>query len=733
MRQLMFFVALLVVAGGALAQPMADRLPGGTACYVGWRYDPALADTAAGRMLADERLTRPWRELMPAAVPLLPDGLASPALLSPALDLLDDAIQSEGCFALFEREPGQLLANPQGVVLLNLGERRKAFEDRFQPITDRLKRRLGERMQMTQIGGSWLWVKSDTKEKTEFVWGFVGDWFIAYWGDGAEQMLPFMLDGKLEASLGDAPRFRNALEKIPGDGIVTTYIDGPVALNLAQQALVDPEYAPLNDLREMWRPLLGEIGADNIEAIVEKVILSDDRFISTLLVQTDGPPRGLLPLAVQESVDDATLRCIPVDAMVAATMRLDLAKSYARIRESAIKVFGEDARRDLGEFERAAEAVGLPVADVLDPLGDQWAIYNAPSTGGFIYTGWTLIGSIDEPDRFNRTLEAVRRLIARQAGAPALQSYEVDGVTIEYFDIGGFLPIFSPAWAKAGDRFIVALYPQLVEGAIARIAGESSLLDNPHFAAARERTGSGTMFYVSMPRTVRNVYPIGLVIASVMGSEQMHGSLRAPAHALLPSLPRLETYLSDDLLVARATADGIVRTYTTRNPLLSPMILDSPAVWMALGAGVIPMQGSRDHRPARISDASNLRQIGQGILLYSIENRGKYPPDLGEVARTQDIGVDAFISPLGEKSVPRNVREMELAARAAWVRENSDYVYLGAGKTNKIAPDAVVAHRKIEEGDESVNVLFGDGHVEWLSSEQLQQAIERDQARDAAK
>ena len=41
--------------------------------------------------------------------------------------------------------------------------------------------------------------------------------------------------------------------------------------------------------------------------------------------------------------------------------------------------------------------------------------------------------------------------------------------------------------------------------------------------------------------------------------------------------------------------------------------------------------------------ASNLRQIGQAILLYSNENAGQYPDDFGPLLLTQDIEPKNFV------------------------------------------------------------------------------------------
>jgi prepilin-type processing-associated H-X9-DG protein len=112
----------------------------------------------------------------------------------------------------------------------------------------------------------------------------------------------------------------------------------------------------------------------------------------------------------------------------------------------------------------------------------------------------------------------------------------------------------------------------------------------------------------------------------------------------------------------------------------------------------------------RVKSASNLRQIGLGLVLYANENKGKYPADFGEVLLTQDITAAVFINPQTRTRLPRG---KELKAMAEWVRLNSDYEYLGAGKTNQAGPEVVLAHEKIRPGDQGINMLYGDGHVEW--------------------
>jgi prepilin-type processing-associated H-X9-DG protein len=64
-------------------------------------------------------------------------------------------------------------------------------------------------------------------------------------------------------------------------------------------------------------------------------------------------------------------------------------------------------------------------------------------------------------------------------------------------------------------------------------------------------------------------------------------------------------------------------------------------------------------------------------------------------------------------------------ATAQWVEEHSDYVWLGKGKNASIGPDAILAYEKLDEVTEGANMLFGDGHVEWMPMPEAQRLIEK--------
>jgi len=60
------------------------------------------------------------------------------------------------------------------------------------------------------------------------------------------------------------------------------------------------------------------------------------------------------------------------------------------------------------------------------------------------------------------------------------------------------------------------------------------------------------------------------------------------------------------------------------------------------------------------------------------------------------------------------------------VNANSSYVYKGAGKTNAAGAEEVMLHEKNDNHDEDgMNILYGDGHVEWWAMPAAQQQIQK--------
>lgn len=121
-------------------------------------------------------------------------------------------------------------------------------------------------------------------------------------------------------------------------------------------------------------------------------------------------------------------------------------------------------------------------------------------------------------------------------------------------------------------------------------------------------------------------------------------------------------------------------------------------------------------RPYRVQCASNLRQIGQGIFLFANDNAGKFPSQLGQLITGADINPEVLVCPDSNDMKATGANTQQILADFAKPGHCS-YVYLGAGLTSKtVLADTVVAYENLaDHGGDGMNVLFGDGHVDWFN------------------
>jgi len=109
----------------------------------------------------------------------------------------------------------------------------------------------------------------------------------------------------------------------------------------------------------------------------------------------------------------------------------------------------------------------------------------------------------------------------------------------------------------------------------------------------------------------------------------------------------------------------------------------------------------------RIACKSSLKIIGMALLMYSSDNKDKFPADLETlVAKTY-------------------LRENKMLICPADKLRDS-YIYRGAAITVADIPSLIMVYEKSSNHEGGRNVLFLDGHAEWISEERFQELIKKD-------
>jgi prepilin-type processing-associated H-X9-DG protein len=132
--------------------------------------------------------------------------------------------------------------------------------------------------------------------------------------------------------------------------------------------------------------------------------------------------------------------------------------------------------------------------------------------------------------------------------------------------------------------------------------------------------------------------------------------------------------------------------------------LDNKQVAQLAVAMKVPMQRQREVA-MRVRSASNIRQILQACLLFSNDNKGKYPDDM----KALQGAMAKFMNPNAVKQVLTNPRHPEIQPA---------YVYIKPAKGNAAPAETVVIYESHKDFGDGINVGFADGHVEYVGQKQ---------------
>ncbi|HEX2973357.1 MAG TPA: hypothetical protein VHP11_13565 [Tepidisphaeraceae bacterium] len=123
----------------------------------------------------------------------------------------------------------------------------------------------------------------------------------------------------------------------------------------------------------------------------------------------------------------------------------------------------------------------------------------------------------------------------------------------------------------------------------------------------------------------------------------------------------------------------------------------------------------------RVPCPSNLRQIGQGLLLYAEDHNGRLPDHLDELMRAADLSPNVLHCP-GTVEDPIEPGK------------GPPPTYLGAGHLlSDFSAEDIVAYCYSKENHDGANVLFGDGHVDWYRDDQFAKLLAENSMRSTTR
>jgi prepilin-type processing-associated H-X9-DG protein len=118
---------------------------------------------------------------------------------------------------------------------------------------------------------------------------------------------------------------------------------------------------------------------------------------------------------------------------------------------------------------------------------------------------------------------------------------------------------------------------------------------------------------------------------------------------------------------------------------------------------------------SRVKSAANLRSIGQAILMYCNDNNGDYPDSFATVLTNTDITSGIFVNPSSNDSPAPGPTTRDYVNQLNPDSGYCSYIYMGRGLNAKtVSPDTIVAREVLLHPTDGANMLFADGHVEYV-------------------
>lgn len=481
--------------------------------------------------------------------------------------------------------------------------------------------------------------------------------------------------------------------------------------------------------------LLEVLGVTDLQSITLTEQIADGGHRHSIYIASPGRKKGLLRLHDFDPVTDEDLAAIPNDATFAKAANLRLSDVYdeaMRIIEAVGAVVPEVSQTVSTALAQAEERTGLKIKeDILDLFDDGWVVFDAPSNGGLLVTGFTMVIETKDAEKVDQLirkgLQAFGNLIDPEE-AFMVKTYEHGEHAINFVNITAVPSPVVPAWAFHKNRLVVALYPQIVAQVIDRLASPAaasrSILENPDFVRARKLLPEdcSTVVYMDTRKSVSDLYSIALPLVSA-GCSYAQGQGIPLDVSVWPRRDVFTRDLFGDGWGVSSDADGVLIVGHGPWPVpvvpvaaFGPALLGAAASFATARSTVVgpTFQVTVDElkvlpEPTAPADpgqevTSKLQAISVALQIHAMQNKEQFPPDLETLLASGNLTAENLQPPEGLPA----------------------FVYVG-GQHLKMDTNNVLLYCHLE-GEQAWVVTVG-GLVQQLGEVEFQAALKATQDR----
>jgi prepilin-type processing-associated H-X9-DG protein len=706
--------AYTATAGG----PLADRVPADALLYVGWQGTDALPDsyqqTRLHAICAQSDMAKLLGEFRQRVVAKIseedPQAAETTDLITHLVDL-----------AL--RKPWALYVGPGGTDMVE------------SPVRVALIMQLGsEAATLAATLGKYLDRSGDLRVAA------MGGCLVFTVGPLADDpALEKLLASGTGPALAADVAFKATASRTQPGALSQAYLNMPgvIALGdrLAAAAAPPADMQPEPPGPHLYWPRLRDVLAlEKIRSVVWSCGFTGRDFTTKLFVDAPAPRTGLAAMLDAAPLDEATIAMIPSTAAMAGAATFDLAGLVRGILDHAATVEPQAGMMVAMMRAQATQQLGAdPLDGLLGTLGSQWVYYADRHVAGASILGAVAVNRLADAQKLDQTLDVmipqINALIAANMGDDG-PTIRIRTSTIAGRKVRHLSTIYvNPSLLIEGGRLYLGLYPQAVIGA-AEHAGSSDpgLAANAQFKALRQHVPSKAIQsfdYVDTEQMIDNSYQSALMLSQLgLGLGDMFG-VESPA-MVVPPLTAIREQLTPAGSFSWSDDAGLHMASRSPFPGASVAAGDPRALGVggtAMSVGImLPALGRAREIANRTVSAANLRGLYVACYTWSVTNDDNFPPHLVVLLRDGSLGPKSFINPRSKRR-----RTAQPAARVTdpawmkWIDDNCDYKYLG-GSAN-VAADEIVAYENPEGLRDGINILYGDGHVSFVSFAQAEKEL----------
>lgn len=690
----------------AIAQPLADRVPGDALIYVGWQGVDAVEQDYQGSnlqgVLSETQVHRLLGEVLPRILEergqmLPPDIEQGRVAVSDVL--LPTLWQRPWAFYMRAEASDQGSPQREMALVIEAGDRADAVESSLNELLALAQQYAGQPIPPTNIDRA----------------------------DGTVTVRMFGVPDEAANMLDASDRFAEARGQLADDGLGVFYLDMDRLFTL----MLDTPHSPLKPA------VLEALGLDGLEQIIASTGFDGERWQSELFVHAPSERRGLLSVLEGAPLDADFLNLVPRDVTWFGVGQFDLAALVDVIREASQAANPQAAGQFDDTLMMLSMQTGVDIeAELIDNLGSTWLMYNAPAAVGLSEMGGVVVNPLRDAAAVQTALTQIEQTINDMLAQQQLVALRWRTVTTEHAGMTihtAALPLVSPSWAVHEDRLYLALLPQplmtAAEGA------EASVLDNPAFQEVRDRLAleedATSLNYIDLERLAPMTYQSYVMLTQTLPAAAIALGADGPA-VLLPSLSAIMPHLSPAVgggwsseaglhwrsnepfpgssMLGQEALGGLLS-----NPALfqtAPVLLGGLSQWRYTTQ---PASTVEQHPARNTQSMTQMRQLTLAANLYIQDHEEQLSPTLAALLPYVNQDPALFRHP-SQPPVPASFDQWSAQQQAEWLHENSAYIYVPRDVENireieQPSEAIILFERPRFARDDMINAGYLDGHV----------------------